>query len=38
MEEERFDELLEEIKDMSLEDLIFLREKVEHEIVLKKEE
>lgn len=35
MEEERFDELLEEIKDMSLEDLIFLREKVEHEIALK---
>jgi len=36
MEEERFDELLEEIKDMNLEDLIFLREKVEHEIALKK--
>ena len=38
MEDERFDELLEEIKDMNLEDLIFLREKVEHEIALKKEE
>jgi len=37
MEEERFDELLEEIKDMNLEDLIFLREKVEHEIALKKQ-
>lgn len=37
MEDERFDEILEEIKDMSLEDLVFLREKVEYEIALKNE-
>lgn len=35
MEEERFDELLEEIKDMNLEDLKYLREKVDYEIALK---
>ena len=35
MEDERFDELLEEIKDMNLDDLMFLREKVDHEIALK---
>lgn len=38
MEDERFDEILEEIKDMDLEDLVFLREKVDHEIALKNEE
>jgi len=38
MEDERFDEILEDIKDMNLEDLIFLREKVDHEIALKREE
>lgn len=37
MEDERFDEILEDIKDMNLEDLIFLREKVDHEIALRKE-
>lgn len=37
MDEERFDEILEEIKDMNLEDLVFLREKVEHEIALREQ-
>ena len=37
MEEERFDELLEDIKDMNLEDLVYLRERVDHEIALRQE-
>lgn len=36
MDDEHFDEILEDIKDMNLEDLTYLREKVDHEIALKK--
>ena len=38
MENERFEEILEDIKDMDLEDLVFLREKVDNEIALQREE
>ena len=35
MEEERLDEILEELLDMNLEQLLFLQEKVNYEIAVK---